>query len=304
IFGEWTGNVRSTPTPNDCLRTVKVSRTPAPWRLITIPSNTCRRRRWPSITWKCTRTLSPALNGGRSLRSWRCSRLSITRFMKRGPAGQARILAHGTPPSPRRHEQDEAEREARPDRVEGDPVRRPIGHENLADDVLPRHGPPCARVAGRSSVVAHEEIHARPHAPGSLPAAGPARLDVRLLDRLAVDREHVVLVSDGVAGEPDQSLDEGPARVARLLGSDRGRVEDDDLATARAAEVVDEPVREHPVGQARLAPGPGPRAVKRRLHRRRRDPVRVDHPLLDREDDEDRAGDGHDPVDRDPPRPR
>ncbi len=28
IFGECSGNVRSTPTPNDCLRTVKVSRTP------------------------------------------------------------------------------------------------------------------------------------------------------------------------------------------------------------------------------------------------------------------------------------
>ena len=30
ILGECSGNVRSTPTPNDCLRTVKVSRTPCP----------------------------------------------------------------------------------------------------------------------------------------------------------------------------------------------------------------------------------------------------------------------------------
>jgi hypothetical protein len=45
IFGEWSGNVRSTPTPNDCFRTVNVSRTPAPWRLITIPSKTWMRRR-------------------------------------------------------------------------------------------------------------------------------------------------------------------------------------------------------------------------------------------------------------------
>jgi hypothetical protein len=36
-------HVRSTPTPNDCLRTVNVSRTPAPCRLITIPSKTCTR---------------------------------------------------------------------------------------------------------------------------------------------------------------------------------------------------------------------------------------------------------------------
>ena len=28
IFGEWSGNVRSTPTPKDCLRTVNVSRKP------------------------------------------------------------------------------------------------------------------------------------------------------------------------------------------------------------------------------------------------------------------------------------
>ena len=34
ILGECTGNVRSTPTPNDCLRTVNVSRTPLPWRLM------------------------------------------------------------------------------------------------------------------------------------------------------------------------------------------------------------------------------------------------------------------------------
>ena len=47
ILGEWTGNVRSTPTPKDCLRTVNVSRTPEPWRLITIPSNTWTRRRRP-----------------------------------------------------------------------------------------------------------------------------------------------------------------------------------------------------------------------------------------------------------------
>ena len=52
IFGEWTGNVRSTPTPNDCLRTVNVSRTPLPWRLMTMPSKTCVRRRVPSTTWK------------------------------------------------------------------------------------------------------------------------------------------------------------------------------------------------------------------------------------------------------------
>ena len=64
ILGEWTGNVRSTPTPNDCLRTVKVSRAPLPWRLSTMPSKTWVRRRVPSTTWKCTRTRSPAWKAG------------------------------------------------------------------------------------------------------------------------------------------------------------------------------------------------------------------------------------------------
>ena len=70
IFGECSGNVRSTPTPNDCLRTVNVSRAPAPWRLSTMPSNTWIRARWPSITLKWTRTVSPALNCGMSARIW------------------------------------------------------------------------------------------------------------------------------------------------------------------------------------------------------------------------------------------
>ena len=71
------GNVRSTPTPNDCLRTVKVSRTPWPWRLMTTPSKTWVRRRVPSMTWKWTRTRSPAWKSG-TRRSWARSRLSMT----------------------------------------------------------------------------------------------------------------------------------------------------------------------------------------------------------------------------------
>ena len=74
------GNVRSTPTPKDCLRTVKVSRTPSPWRLMTTPSKTCVRRRVPSMTWKCTRTRSPAWNCG-TRRSCARSRLSMTVLM-------------------------------------------------------------------------------------------------------------------------------------------------------------------------------------------------------------------------------
>ena len=90
IFGECTGNVRSTPTPKDCLRTVNVSRAPWPWRLITTPSKTWVRRRVPSMTWKWTRTRSPAWNAG-TRRSWARSRLSMTVLMaKRTAAGRRR----------------------------------------------------------------------------------------------------------------------------------------------------------------------------------------------------------------------
>ena len=87
IFGEWSGNVRSTPTPDESRRTVNVSRAPEPWRLMTIPSKTWTRRRVPSITWKWTRTESPALKRGMPSRSWRCSMRSMGFAMRRGAAG-------------------------------------------------------------------------------------------------------------------------------------------------------------------------------------------------------------------------
>ena len=87
IFGECSGNVRSTPTPNDCLRTVKVSRAPLPWRFSTTPSKTWVRRRVPSTTWKCTRTRSPAWNTG-TRRNCARSMLSMTPDIEEArPAG-------------------------------------------------------------------------------------------------------------------------------------------------------------------------------------------------------------------------
>src|SRR6201999_4370312 len=69
MFGECTGKVRSTPTPNEILRTVKVSRMPPFWRRITTPWNTWTRSREPSMTRTWTFRLSPGRKSGMSERS-------------------------------------------------------------------------------------------------------------------------------------------------------------------------------------------------------------------------------------------
>src|SRR5213593_2882379 len=75
--GECTGNVRSTPTPYDVLRTVNISRLPPPLRRITVPSKTWMRSLSPSTTRTCTRTVSPGLKAGTPLRSCSASMRSI-----------------------------------------------------------------------------------------------------------------------------------------------------------------------------------------------------------------------------------
>src|SRR4051812_39118852 len=204
IFGEWSGNVRSTPTPNDCLRTVNVSRTPGPCRLMTMPSKTCTRRRWPSITWKRTRTVSPALNLGRSVRSWRCSRLSITfGIVKKARRARLAMVAH-----PRRRRLREA-----------DALRRPIDGEDLADHVVLRKRPPHTGIARLTAVVAHDEDVVLRHLPGAALAAEPVLGDVaRLVEGLAVD-PHLAVAEhrDGVARQADDALHEGAACPALLL---------------------------------------------------------------------------------------
>src|SRR5882724_11353774 len=74
---ECTGQVRSTPTPYDVLRTVKVSRLAPPLRRMTVPSKTWMRSLTPSTTRTCTRTVSPGLNRGTSLRTCSASIWSI-----------------------------------------------------------------------------------------------------------------------------------------------------------------------------------------------------------------------------------
>src|SRR5699024_2697395 len=76
MFGEWTGKVRSTPMPKDILRTVKVSRTPPPWRRMTTPLNSWMRSFLPSTILTLTSTVSPARKSGMSSRSDAASTLS------------------------------------------------------------------------------------------------------------------------------------------------------------------------------------------------------------------------------------
>ena len=59
----------STPTPFEIFRTVKDSLTPLPRRAMHTPSNAWIRSLSPSFTRTSTRSVSPARNGGRSLRS-------------------------------------------------------------------------------------------------------------------------------------------------------------------------------------------------------------------------------------------
>src|SRR4051812_16308129 len=85
MIGEWTGNVRSTPTPKLSLRTVKVSRTPLPWRRITTPWNTWMRSRVPSTTRTWTLTVSPGLKAGTSSRRLPRSTRSVGFMARQAP---------------------------------------------------------------------------------------------------------------------------------------------------------------------------------------------------------------------------
>src|SRR5687767_6111732 len=67
MIGECSGKIRSTPWPNDTLRTVNDARTPPRCMPMTIPSNTWMRSLSPSRTFTCTFTVSPACIFGRSV---------------------------------------------------------------------------------------------------------------------------------------------------------------------------------------------------------------------------------------------
>src|SRR4249920_1634498 len=123
------------------------------------------------------------------------------------------------PSAAERDREDEPEpAERRKDRVERDPIRRPVGHEDLPDEGAPGDGPPPARVARLGTVVAHEEVVALGNVPDAGLVVATARLDVRLVELLAVDVDEPVRLANGLPREADQALDERAACVARRLG--------------------------------------------------------------------------------------
>src|SRR5215213_9145640 len=66
IVGEWSGKIRSTPWPNDTLRTVNEARVPPRCMPMTTPSKIWMRSLSPSRTLTCTLTVSPDFIAGRS----------------------------------------------------------------------------------------------------------------------------------------------------------------------------------------------------------------------------------------------
>src|SRR5262245_7278919 len=80
IFGEWTGKVRSTPSPCTMRRTVNISRMPSPRLLMTTPAKICTRSFSPSRMRWCTSTWSPMSNSATSFLSPGSSTRAISLF--------------------------------------------------------------------------------------------------------------------------------------------------------------------------------------------------------------------------------
>src|SRR5437016_1893888 len=119
--GECTGKVRSTPTPYDVLRTVKVSRLAPPLRPMTVPSKTWMLSLSPSTTRTCTRTVSPGLKGGTSLRSCSASMRSM------GFIGQEPFLLSVATHTVKDHGGGAADREVVPARHAADRLEHVVG---------------------------------------------------------------------------------------------------------------------------------------------------------------------------------
>src|SRR6266545_1240173 len=169
ISGACSGKIRSTPTPAEILRTVKVSLMPPPRRAMQIPSNACSRSFSPSRTRTMTRTVSPGAKAGMSVfRPSRSTALSfsipILHVATRDPAAVLASDARLAPP-------------ARPRSCRGRhstirPGRRARDSWAAAYSWAARANP---RNANRSKPIhdhpAHRAAAARPRPPRTMPPA-------------------------------------------------------------------------------------------------------------------------------------
>src|SRR5438874_9673103 len=82
-----------------------------------------------------------------------------------------------------------------------DAARRPVRGEHLADQVALRDGAPGPRVARRAAVVAHHEVAVgRDLDRRDRARVPPARLQVRLVELLAVDEDVASALLEPIAG--------------------------------------------------------------------------------------------------------
>src|SRR5436305_9106064 len=127
---------------------------------------------------------------------------------------------------------------------------RPVRREDVADEVLTRDEAPDTRVARRPPVVAHHQVVVlwdarvrvargnvrQPHRA----VVAAARLDVPLVELLAVDVDEPVALLPHFAWQADAALDERPFRPALLLRQALV-VEEADVAPDWRVQVVMEP---------------------------------------------------------------
>src|ERR1700680_5073162 len=118
---------------------------------------------------------------------------------------------------------------------------RPPANLYLADEVLLRHEPPVAAVHAAITAISHHEVIAGGDHLGAPVLVAPKRsVHVILTKRHLVDVYAAADNAHRVAFLGDHALDEDLVGIERV-------VERHDVAGARGAELVDEPVDDQPV---------------------------------------------------------
>src|SRR5262245_40311674 len=231
-----------------------------PWNNSTRPassmSNTRAARLEIAVARPSPLSVTPSRVGQPSARRGVGYRVELPRY--RQPAGPAeRPEDHECPPDHRIH------RDGRGDRVVGALVL--LAGIARVEPVVAHHPQPALGYHDIEHVRARRQV------------VPTVVVEVRLVQRLAVDLQPVLRVATVhvVAADPDDALDE--VGLTRVAAPRFRRIEDDNLAPLRVAEVVDEFVHQHPVID-----------VERVLHRLRRNVERLQHEGADQDSDDDR----------------